>query len=124
MDTNDMNGGGGMPGQGMPMYPNGYMQQPQGGKGMAIASMIFGILAMITCCFPIAPLLFSVLALILGIVSIVKKKGGKGMAIAGIVCGAIAFFPGLSLTVQIEEYIKIFKMNFEQGYRAGQNMIK
>ena len=160
MDTNDMNGGGSMPGQGMPMnggqmpgqgmpmnggpmpgpgmpmngggmsgpgmpmYQNGYVQQPQGGPGMAIASMIFGILGMITCCFPIVPLVCSVLALILGIVSLVKKRAGKGMAIAGIVCGAIAFLPGVLMTLGTEDYMKAFKESFNEAYKAGQEAAK
>ncbi len=54
--------------------------QPAKGKGMAITSMVFGILSYLGLGF----LLF-IPGLILGIVSLATKRPGKGMAIAGVV---------------------------------------
>lgn len=70
-------------------------------KGLGIASMVCGILAMLLLCplvpfialLGLAPLLFGLVALALGIVQIVKNED-KGMAIAGIVCGAVGALLG------------------------------
>lgn len=58
-------------------------------NGLGIASMVLGILSLITiCCVPYGPIVLGIIAIVLGIVQIVKNEK-KGMAIAGIVCGAI-----------------------------------
>ena len=59
-------------------------------KGLAIASMVLGIVAWVLCCFWY---LLSPVGLILGIVSLQQKQGGRGMAIAGVVlCGLSVLF--------------------------------
>jgi hypothetical protein len=64
-------------------------------KGMAIAAMVLGIVAIPGTCFVVGPLLGTV-AVVLGIVALVRAKrrpaeyGGKGMAIAGICTGTAA----------------------------------
>lgn len=73
---------------GQPMY-----QQPQG-KGLAIASMVCGIVSCVFCFAWYIVIPTSIVAIILGIVY--KKKGLKnGMATAGITCGIV----GLSLFI-------------------------
>jgi hypothetical protein len=65
-------------------------QQPQGGKGLAITSMVLGIVSVVFFWIPyvdILTLLLGITALILGIVA--GKKGKNGMAIAGLVLGII-----------------------------------
>jgi type IV secretory pathway VirB2 component (pilin) len=66
-----------------------YRQKPEEERGLAIASMVLGIVGFVfSCCFALS-LPLAVTGLILGIVSLVKGKGGKGMAIAGVIlCGA------------------------------------
>lgn len=79
-------------------YPQQQNYQPQpppppsdGKRGMAIASMVTGIvsivMSLIVSCALFLGLPCSVIAVILGCVSL--KSSGRGMAIAGIVCGAI-----------------------------------
>lgn len=65
---------------------NNYSQEES--QGFGIASMICGILALVTCCCwcPCAPL--AVVSIVLGIIQI-SKGTAKGMSIAGIVCSAI-----------------------------------
>lgn len=58
-------------------------------KGMAIGSMVCGILSLVLCCIPYLPYLLAIVGMVLGIMVLVGKKPGKGMAIAGIVCSAI-----------------------------------
>lgn len=63
-----------------PQVPN---QEPQDGKGFAIASLVLGILSFF--CFAY---IAGTLGIIFGIIA--KNKGYKGgMATAGIICGAI-----------------------------------
>lgn len=86
------------------MDMNGMNQQPvyvqpaapQGGAGLAIASMVLGIVALVlSCCIPYVTFVCALVGVILGGVSLAKKKGGKGMAIAGLVCSIIALVPAV-----------------------------
>lgn len=75
---------------------NGAPQKGQS-NGLGIASMVLGILSLVTiCCVPYAPIILGLIAVILGIVQIVKNEK-KGMAIAGIVCGAIGLIAYVAL---------------------------
>lgn len=58
------------------------------GNGFGIASMVCGILSIVACCIDFAPFILGVVAIVLGIIQIVKNEK-KGMAIAGIVCGVV-----------------------------------
>ena len=85
-------------------YQYDYYQEqntPKGGNGMAIAAMIFGIASVVLCCTVFLSIPCSIVAIILSIICISKKKNGKAMAIAGLVCGII----GLLATIGIIAYI-------------------
>ena len=87
--------------------------------GLAITSMITGILAPITCCcqFVSAPL--AVTALITGIIAIGKIKNnpgmfkGGGMAIAGIICG------GLGIVLTLIGIFTTIDENLRSQYGGG-----
>lgn len=82
-----------------PMTP----QHPQS-KGLAIASLVLGILGFLTGFIGIGVLL-GLIAVILGTISLVKHGGGKGFAIAGIITGGIAFlFGGVLLAITLTAY--------------------
>lgn len=68
-------------------------------KGLSIASMVLGIVSIITYCIFFVSIPCSILAIIFAIIG--KNKGGKGMAIAGLVCGIIG------LAVQIYVFVVI-----------------
>lgn len=71
---------------------------PQGGKGLSIASMVLGIVAVVFgCCFYYVSIPCGVIGLILGAMSLSKKKAGKGMAITGLVLSIVAI--ALSIVV-------------------------
>jgi hypothetical protein len=78
----------------------GVQYQPQppagGGNGLAIASLILGILACVTFCFPPLAGVLGVVAIILGIIAIQKPTGG-GMGKAGMVLGIIGIGLGIAL---------------------------
>lgn len=90
-----------MPPQPPPMM-NPYVQPPMGPRthGLAVASMICGILAIIPgCCCGLFGMPLSAAAVVMGIISISQinsnarmgvQLGGKGMAIAGLACGGVA----------------------------------
>ncbi len=82
---------------GMPFTMEGTTVEAAGStNGMAVASLVLGILGIPSACTFIIPLL----GVIFGIVALVQIKGttggaGRGMAIAGIICGGL----GLLLAV-------------------------
>lgn len=69
--------------------------QPQGPNGLAIASLVLGIISIPTiCCYGLG-ILLGIIGIVLGIVS--RKSGTKmsGMAIAGIILSAIGILFGI-----------------------------
>src|SRR5687767_4503157 len=75
--------------------------------GMAVASLILGILGIFTAFFLLGGLL-GLIAVILGIVALGKIKrgeaGGRGMAIGGIVTGALAMLLALVILVAVGSF--------------------
>ena len=73
-------------------------------KGLAIASLIIGIVSLLTCSLFAAG---AIIGSVLGIIALIKARknpaefGGTGMAIAGIVTSAISIFPGLFAAIAI-----------------------
>ena len=61
-----------------------------GNIGVSIASLVCGILSILCCCATYFSLILAIAAIVLGILSIVKKYDGMGMAIAGIAVGGVA----------------------------------
>lgn len=81
----------------------------QGGSGLAIASMVLGILALICSCYWPASMILSIIGLILGIISIKKGNSGKGMAIAGVVLSIVA----IVLTILFVSFLSAFIAGLE-----------
>lgn len=80
--------------------PAAYSNAPQAPaklpKGMAVAALVLGILAILNCWLPlvnIVAIVMGIIGIILGIVALRKVSAGtgsgKGLSIGGIVCGAI-----------------------------------
>lgn len=99
MDYNQNDTNGGYPQQPYGDAPQQPYQQTYGGapqpqnsekSGMAIASMVCGIVSIVICCCEYIAVPLGIVALVLGILSIKKGQGGKGMAVAGIVCACCA----------------------------------
>lgn len=72
---------------------------PKRSSGLAIASMVCGILSVVFCCGMWLSWILSVVAIVLGIVSISKRQGGRGMAIAGIITAAFGLLLSIGFLV-------------------------
>jgi hypothetical protein len=85
-----------------PQYgpPGQYPGVPQqGGGGMGAASMVLGILSLVFFCCTYIAIPLALIGLILGAVSLGRKRGGKGMAIAGLVMSSISLIFGVVILV-------------------------
>lgn len=87
------------------------MEENNGSKGLAIASLVLGILSLISCCscFPLA-----IVGLILSIIALVKSKNGKGLAIAGLITSAVALVVFIVSAVRFAPYASDY-MDFVQN---------
>lgn len=88
MNMNNMN----------PMFQQGMMgmQQPKKSAGLAIASMVLGIVSLVLgCCIPYVTFFTALVGLVMSGASLGMKMGGKGMAIAGLVCNIISLIPAV-----------------------------
>jgi len=63
--------------------------QPKKSVGLAVASMVLGILSIVCWCNLYLSLPMGIVGLVLGVVSVKGDKGGKGMAITGIVLSIV-----------------------------------
>lgn len=73
--------------------PPVYQAAPPEKRGLAVASMVIGIVAIVLSFIPVIGFLSFILgpiAVILGIVALIKKRG-KGQAITGVITGALGF---------------------------------
>lgn len=92
-----------------PEYRNYYAEQQQQQKpeqksdsnGFGIASMVLGIVSLVFFCTCIN-FVTAILAIIFGIIQLVRKSSKKGMAIAGLITG------GLSLLFAVVFWVSIF----------------
>lgn len=99
-------------------YQN-YEEPVQENMGFGIASMVLGIISLVlfcTCC----NLLLAVLAIVFGIIHLVRCKSGKGFGIAGIVTAALSIisffvyiFAFAGSSVFQEEFQKEFQRQFK-----------
>lgn len=76
--------------QGTNSYDYGYDNGSNNKKGLAVAALVLGIVSLVLICTFCLPFITAPIAIILAIVSLVKKQAGKGMAIAGLIISAIS----------------------------------
>lgn len=101
----------GYPGYGTAYGPGGWGAPAQPNNGLGIASMVLGIISLVTCWLWGLGIILGVLALIFGIIGRKRaKRGGatnNAMAVAGITTGAIGIALGvLFLTLMIVAIVK------------------
>ncbi|MBR0512244.1 MAG: DUF4190 domain-containing protein [Ruminococcus sp.] len=80
-------------------YSNSMDQTPKS-NGMAIASLVLGIISIVICCTTWPGGILGILSVIFGAVSI-KKNGKNGLAVAGLVCGIIGTLLGFGYMIVI-----------------------
>lgn len=109
--------------------PAPYQQAQHGVKtsGLAIASLICGVLGLVTCC----TIIFPVLAIILGIAaksSIAKDQQrltGNGLATGGMIMGVIGLIIGIFYLISFaknkDEFMRQINQAMEQAQKAQQN---
>lgn len=91
--------------------------------GLAVASLVTGILGFINAIFGIGAFL-GLAAIILGIIALAKKQAGKGMSIAGIILGAISLLiGGLIITLFIIGIASSLDRQASFKYQAEANMV-
>lgn len=65
-------------------------------NGMAIGSLVCGIISIISCCAGIAALIFGIVAIVLGAKSRKNSDGSNsGVALGGLICGIIGVVIGI-----------------------------
>ncbi|MBR6487254.1 MAG: DUF4190 domain-containing protein, partial [Lachnospiraceae bacterium] len=72
-----------------------------GNIGFAIASMVCGCLSILCCFGTCVSWVLSIVAIVLGIITITKKYDGRGFAIAGIVTAGVGIILSIIMTVAI-----------------------
>ncbi len=99
-------------------------QEPVQAKnnGMAIGSMICGIISLLlSCCFWYVALPVAIAGIVLGILVIKNKKGGKGMAIAGLVLSGITVIIAILALIACVAFTgnESFMEEFYKGFNEG-----
>jgi hypothetical protein len=83
-------------------------------KGLSIAAMVCGIISIVgVCCYIGLPV--AIVALVLGIIALVKKYGGRGMAIAGVVTGCVG------LIINVLFWIFVVIIGVSDGFSSFYN---
>lgn len=100
---------------------NGVAPEPmkKEGRGLEIATLVLGILALLICC---CNGFFGLIGLVVGIIALVKGKR-SGMTIAGLACSVLGILGAIfvlifGMTDYGQELQDAFWEGFEQGYEA------
>ncbi|MCR5797655.1 MAG: DUF4190 domain-containing protein, partial [Eubacterium sp.] len=81
-----------------PIYTNNNNIEEDHLKGMAIASIVLGVVSILCCCCYGLNLILAIIGLILGIIATIKGTGkGRSLGIVGLVISGISFAIGLVL---------------------------
>jgi membrane-bound ClpP family serine protease len=101
--------------------PGGYQAAPRRRNGMGTAALVLGVLALVLVLLLIfSPLgaFLGLLAVIFGIVGIVKANRGdadnRGQAVAGLVTGGLALLLGIWFTISVGVWFSTHVNDFNQ----------
>lgn len=104
----DFNYKSGGPGSPLPPRPTRPKPAPQKPNTFATLSLVSGIFALISCCFPPTQLLFGAAAIMLAVVS---KKGGpySGAAMAGMILGILSVICSILMFINFVVTMQLMK---------------
>ncbi len=95
--------GGQYPPQGGGYQGGGYQEQPKKGKGLAIAALVLGVLALLSSLTIVGGIVLGLIGLVLGFIASGKAKrgqaDGRGLAIFGIVLSILGIAISVLLVV-------------------------
>ena len=75
-----------------------YQPQPPAGNGLAVASLVLGIIGCVIFCFPPLAILLGLIAVVLGVIAISQAGPvGNGKAKAGLILGVLAIVLGIGV---------------------------
>lgn len=103
-----------------PVAPPVQPQQipPRPASGLAIASLILGILSIVLLCLWFLSVPLGIIAIILGVVALNQAKagraGGKGMAKGGVICGIVGIALTILLTVAVWAGVSFLQKNSDK----------
>lgn len=85
------------PGYGQPQYG----APPSKSNGMAITSLVLGIVALVTVWLPPLAIVLALVAVVLGFLGMKKSAevGGRGLALGGLITGGLALLASIILLV-------------------------
>ncbi len=86
-------------------------------KAFSIASLVFGILSLVTCCTGILPLAAGGLSILFAVLSHRRKNPLPPMSLTGIIFAAIGMILGLILTIFTILYVIIPVMTDPKAYQ-------
>ncbi len=79
-------------------YPQ-YEEQPSGNRGMAIASLVVGILSILCCCCAYLSVILGIVGIVLAVLSRPKDGKFEGVAMGGLICSIVGLVLGVILII-------------------------
>ena len=102
-----------------------YQPQPPAGNGLAITSLVLGIIACVVFCVPFLPWLLGVTAIILGAVAIAQAGPvGNGKAKAGLILGVLALALGIGFWMALRAGVSFFNKKAQENGAVWQKELE
>lgn len=103
--------------------PQPNVNEPNPGHGLAIASLVLGIISIVSCCCVYLSVVAGVVGVVLAILSKNKSKDNKfeGLAMAGLVCSiigvviSVGYIVYLIVMMQSPDFMEFYQQLMEQN---------
>ena len=106
--------------------PQPNVNEPDPGHGMAIASLVLGIVSILSCCCVYLSVVAGVVGVVLAILSKNKSKNNKfeGLAIAGLICSIIGVVISVGYIIYVLVVMKTpeFQNMYQQILEQNSNL--
>jgi hypothetical protein len=110
-----------------PLPPRQTQYQPQtpAGNGLAITSLVLGIIGCVIFCVPFVPWLLGITAIILGAVAISQAGPvGNGKAKAGLILGVLALALGIGFWMALRAGVSVFHKKVQENSATWQKELE